>query len=191
MSRSSLSVAVACFLLTLLSYGAPDQERTPEKQTAGESKNWKVVVVSAECRLAGEQSPWHPQGERISWDAVRENHCLLFLHLVIQYKGPNGTVSAPRVTLATGKGEKFHNFGNLHMVGDDPTVEPFEVVEWLMSATYADEKEHKTLPLITGQKFGSPYLGFLLEIPKDAQALRLVFGGEEIPGIIIRPTKAK
>lgn len=184
MRHATTPAAVFCLCLALVSSVAAQPKATQKGKLVGESKSWKVEVISAEYGLPGEEIPWD-RGKYFS--SLGENECFLFLKLHFEYKGPNGDVPGPRVTLVNDRDEKFSNSGNL----TTPDTINMDMIKWFMSATYDDPKELKTLPLKTGEKFGNPWLEFLMVIPIGSKDLRLIFGGEQIPGIAVNPTKAK
>ncbi len=175
MRHAMTAVMVPCFFVTCVA---------AQPRGLGESKSWKVTVVSAEYGLPGEEIPWEPGKYFVG---LGENQCFLFLKLHFEYKGPDGAVPGPRVTLVNEKDEKFSNWGNLRSQG----ILKEALSEWIFSATYSDPKELKTRSLKTGEAFGDPWLEFLIVIPRGSKNLRIVFGGEEIPGIVVNPTKVK
>lgn len=184
MTHATTPATVLCFCLALVSSVAAQPENKQKGKLVGESKSWRVEVVSAEYGLPGEEIPWD-RGHYFS--SLGENECFLFLKLHFEYKGPNGDVPGPRVTLVNHSDEKFSNSGNLQTL---ETIN-MDMIEWLMSATHNDPQELKTLALKTGETFGNPWLEFLIVIPTGSKDLRLIFGGEEIRRIVVNPTKAK
>ena len=184
MRHAKTPATVMYLLLAFVSCVAAQPEANQKEKAVGESKSWKVEVVSAEYGLPGEEIPWDP-GKYFNW--LGENQCFLFLKLHFEYKGPDGDVPGPRVTLVNEKDEKFSNSGNLSGRG----LLTEGLTEWIFSATYSDPKELKTRALKAGDKFGDPWLEFLIVIPTGSKNLRLVFGGEEISGIVVNPTKVK
>jgi hypothetical protein len=184
MTHATIRATVLCFCLGLVCSVATQPEDKQKGKLVGESKSWRVEVVSAEYGLPGEEIPW----DRGTYFRPRgKNECFLFLKLHLEYKGPNGDVLGPRVTLVNDRDEKFSNSGNLKSLG----AIKMDMVEWLMSPTHNDPKELKTLALKTGEKVANPWLEFLIVIPIGSKDLRLIFGGEEISGIVVNPTKAK
>jgi hypothetical protein len=184
MTYSIKTATVLCFCLTLASSVTAQPATEQKGKLVGENKNWKVEVVSAEYGLPYEKIPWDSTKQ---FGPLGENKCYLFLKLHFEYKGPSGDVPGPRVTLVNEKNEKFSNSGNLSA----SDTESFEKFDWLMSATHDDPKEHKTISLKTGDTTGNPWIEFLIVLPTGSKDLRLIFGGEEIAGIAVNPTKLK
>lgn len=184
MTRATRAATVLCLCIALVcSFEAQTEDKQKERLT-GESKSWKVEVVSAEYGLPGEKIPWEPS-HTFAW--LEADRAYLFLKLRFEYKGPNADVGGPRVTLVNEKDQKFSNSGNLSVTDE---VFDDEMLRWLMSATYPDPKEHKTRSVKTGDRFGK-WVEFLIIIPRDAKDLRLIFGGEELSPIRVNPTKLK
>ena len=157
-----------------------------EGNLIGESKSWKITVVSAEYGLPYEEIPWD-KPKRFA--PLGENQCFLFLKLSFEYRGPSGDVAGPRVTLMNDKNETFSNSGNLNFSATDTFN--WQMLDWIMSATHPDPKDLKTMSLKTGDTCGAPWIEFLIVLPTGSKDLRLSFGGEEIPGIAVTPTKLK
>jgi len=168
---------------------APQKTTTPQPQAAsrprpstdqgkgagGESKTWRVVVVSAE------RYTWALPG--IDEYGPPADEFNLVLKLAIEYVGPDAEVRAPYVAVLDGKGKEHTMRAAVTVASSD-----LNALDWFMSA--ADSQPH-TLPAKTGQRFGTkaPVTYYLWGIPKDSGDIKLRFG--DVPAFAIRPTQMK
>ena len=175
-----LVVIGSCFV-SLVSPGGAQTENRTGKNIGGQGKHWRVEVVSAIRKTQAQLNPDYPDNDPPVYEA---KNGLLILRLQFEYLGPSGQVPAPNVTVVDERGKKFSIFGNLTLQG----LSELDLMDWLLSATHTTPETHT---LKQGDKIGKPYVQYYLEIPNEAKKLKLVFGGEEIPGLVITPTDFK
>ena len=185
-------LAWLCFTLCSCAEAEPQKTTTPQQQSAsqqqpsteqgkgagGESKTWRVVVVSAEKYTLA-----LPDIDQYGPPADEFN---LVLKLAIEYVGPDADISAPEVAVVDDKGKEYRMRGTVEMAVADSA--DMKVVGWLLSATH---RQPDNLPLKTGQKVGpkSPVTYYFAGIPKDSQEIKLRFG--DVPAFTIRLTQMK
>lgn len=201
MKRTALLIVTTCFDLAFFSgvnaqrqpskrspqqYATSSQsQKTQEVRVTGESKNWKIAIVSANLYRKIRLETSTPE----EWQ-----RCNLRVSLQIEYLGADGDVAAPGVRVLNGQNVMQ---SRLAMVTVDNSE--FETRDWLFSNRLPGPRK-KTRHLKTGDKFGMKqpvtYCIEVMPVGSGEEEFTLKFGElelvfEDIPPINLKPTEIK